>query len=99
MFLEKKIKRQEETIKRLRMEKSSLKEELDSVKDITEKEKLLDKLIKKNYMYIEKFDKAIKDLEEAKRNYIKQEREYKTLIAKSKNEMDVFMKSIGVRDE
>ena len=99
MFLEKKIKRQEETIKRLRMEKSSLKEELDSVKDITEKEKLLDKLIKKNYMYIEKFDKAIKDLEEAKRNYIKQEREYKTLIAKSKNEMDAFMKGIGVRDE
>jgi len=99
MFLEKKIKRQEETIKRLRMEKSSLKEELDSVKDITEKEKLLDKLIKKNYMYIEKFDKAIKDLEEAKRNYIKQEREYKTLIAKSKKEMDTFMKGIGVRDE
>lgn len=99
MFLEKKIKRQEETIKRLRMEKSNLKEELDSVKDITEKEKLLDKLIKKNYMYIEKFDKAIKDLEEAKRNYIKQEREYKTLIAKSKKEMDAFMKGIGVRDE
>lgn len=99
MFLEKKIKRQEETIKRLRMENAGLKEELDSVKDITEKEKLLDKLIKKNYMYIEKFDKAIKDLEEAKRNYIKQEREYKTLIAKSKKEMDTFMKGIGVRDE
>lgn len=99
MFLEKKIKRQEETIKRLRMENAGLKEDLDSVKDITEKEKLLDKLIKKNYMYIEKFDKAIKDLEEAKRNYIKQEREYKTLIAKSKKEMDTFMKGIGVRDE
>ncbi len=99
MFLEKKIKRQGETIKRLRMENTGLKEELDSIKDITEKEKLLDKLIKKNYMYIEKFDKAIKDLEEAKRNYIKQEREYKTLIAKSKNEMNAFMKGIGVRDE
>lgn len=99
MFLEKKIKRQDETIKRLRMENAGLKEELNSIKDISEKEKLLDKLIKKNYMYIEKFDKAIKDLEEAKRNYIKQEREYKTLIAKSKKEMDVFMKGIGVRDE
>lgn len=99
MFLEKKIKRQGETIKRLRMENSGLKEELDSIKDITEKEKLLDKLIKKNYMYIEKFDKAIKDLEEAKRNYIKQEREYKTLIAKSKKEMNAFMKGIGVKDE